>query len=253
VRNLCGNGQRVIRGDRPFRNTVGKGRPLHELEHERRCPLGLLDAVDGGDVGVVETSENLRLPREPGEAVRVSRERIWQDLQRYPAVELGVGGLLDLSHAALAEEGRHVVVPEAHTGTERHRGLEGPAKYSGTAGWTGTCAGAPSQTRSASSACGRGHDPDATRRCRGGRSHRRINRPIYTLTNLGVLARALPARLLQHPRPERLYAVLEGRWSPPFRVSPPRETAWKDRPSGPRSVSAVRPPRLSTPMRNCSL
>lgn len=46
-------------------------------------------------------------------------------------------------------------------------------------------------------------------------------------------------RLGQHAQPQCLYAVVEG-WSPPFRVSLLREVAWKDRPTCPHCVSAVR-------------
>jgi hypothetical protein len=66
---------------------------------------------------VVPTRENLRLPLEPGKAVRVSGEGVGEDLQRDLAVELGVGGLPDLAHASLADEGGHVVMPEAGAGT----------------------------------------------------------------------------------------------------------------------------------------
>ena len=36
------------------------------------------------------------------------------------AVELGVGGLIDLPHAPLADEGGHIVVAEAGADLERH-------------------------------------------------------------------------------------------------------------------------------------
>ena len=58
------------------------------------------------------------LPREPGEAVRVRCEGVWEDLQGDLAIELRVGGLPDLAHAALADEGGHVVMAEAGAGTE---------------------------------------------------------------------------------------------------------------------------------------
>ena len=74
--------------------------------------------VNGGDVRVVEAGEDLRLPREPGEAIGIIREGVGQDLQRDLAVELRVSGLPDLAHPALAEEGGHVVVPEAGARTE---------------------------------------------------------------------------------------------------------------------------------------
>ena len=80
--------------------------------------------MDSGNVGVVEAGEDLRLPLEPGEAIRISREGVGEDLQRDLAVELRVGGLPDLAHAAFPEEGGDVIVPEAGTGTEWHGGLE---------------------------------------------------------------------------------------------------------------------------------
>ena len=43
--------------------------------------VGFLNAVDGGDVGVVEGRKDLRLPLEPGEPVRVIREGVGKDLQ----------------------------------------------------------------------------------------------------------------------------------------------------------------------------
>ena len=73
-----------------------------------------------GDVGVVEAGEDLRLPREPGEAVGVRREGVGEDLQGDLAVELRVGGLPDLAHAALPDEGGDVVVAEANASTEGH-------------------------------------------------------------------------------------------------------------------------------------
>ena len=43
---------------------------------------------------MVEAGEDLRLALEPGEAVRISREGVGEDLQGDLAVELGVGGLM---------------------------------------------------------------------------------------------------------------------------------------------------------------
>jgi len=109
----------------PLRDPDRQGRSLDQLQHQRPRAVGFLDAVDGGDVRVVEAGEDLRFPLEPREPIRVSREGVGQDLQRDLAVELRVGGLPDLSHAALAQEGGDVVVPEAGAGSEGH-GLLGP-------------------------------------------------------------------------------------------------------------------------------
>ena len=69
---------------------------------------------------MVQAGEDLRLPREPGEAVRVVCEGVRQDLQRDLAVELRIGGLPDLAHAALAEQRGDVVVAEAGADVEGH-------------------------------------------------------------------------------------------------------------------------------------
>jgi hypothetical protein len=80
----------------------------------------LLDAVYGGDVGVVEASEDLRLPLEPGKPIRIRREGVGQDLQCDLAVERRVGGLPDLSHAAFADLGADGIRAKAGAGTEGH-------------------------------------------------------------------------------------------------------------------------------------
>ena len=82
LRDLLGDRQRLIQRDRTLRDPVCQRRTLYQLQHQRPRPLGLLNAVDGGDVGVVEAGEDLRLPCEPGEAVRIGCERVGEDLQR---------------------------------------------------------------------------------------------------------------------------------------------------------------------------
>ena len=124
--DLSGNRQRVFDWYRALRDTVSEGWPFHQLQHQRPRALGFVffNAVDGGDVRVVEAGEDLRLPREPGEAVRVAGEGVGENLQRDLAAQLGIRGLPDLSHAALAEQGGHVVVSEAGAGTQGHGLLE---------------------------------------------------------------------------------------------------------------------------------
>ena len=70
-----------------------------------------------------EAGKDLGLPREPGEALWVSREGVGEDLQRDLAVELRVGRLPDLAHAAFPEEGGDVVVPEAGARVKSHHSL----------------------------------------------------------------------------------------------------------------------------------
>ena len=43
-----------------------------------------------------------------------------QDLQRHLPVQRGVGGLVDLAHAAFADEGGDVVMAESRADADRH-------------------------------------------------------------------------------------------------------------------------------------
>ena len=62
---------------------------------------------------VVEGREDLCLTLEPCEAIRIRRKRLGQDLQRDLPVQLGIGGLIDLAHAPLTDEGGDIVAPYA--------------------------------------------------------------------------------------------------------------------------------------------
>ncbi len=56
-----------------------------------------IDAVDGGNAGVVEAGEHLRLPLEPGEPSRVRREGVGEDFQRDITAELRISRPIDFS------------------------------------------------------------------------------------------------------------------------------------------------------------
>lgn len=64
---------------------------------------------------------DLRLSLEAGEAIRIIREDVGQDLQRTLAVELRVGALPNLSHAALTKEGSDVVMADRRAGCQLSR------------------------------------------------------------------------------------------------------------------------------------
>ena len=52
--DLPRNRQRLDEGDGAERDAVRKRRSLDQLQHERACAVRLLEAVDGGDVRMVE-------------------------------------------------------------------------------------------------------------------------------------------------------------------------------------------------------
>src|SRR5207249_331066 len=81
----------------------------------------ILEAVDRGDVGVIQRREHPRLALETGEAIAVLEEEIRQGLDRDLAVQLQVPRAVDLSHAAPANRGDDLVRADAGTGCESHR------------------------------------------------------------------------------------------------------------------------------------
>ena len=69
---------------------------------------------------MVQAGEDLRLPLEAGQAVGISREGVREDLEGDLAVQLRVGGLVDLAHAALADEGGNGVVSDLGADFQGH-------------------------------------------------------------------------------------------------------------------------------------
>ena len=85
--------------------TVGQRRAVDELEHERRSAARrFLEAVDRGDVRMIQRGEDLRLALEPRERDRDRRRRLRQDLHRDVAAELRVACAIHLAHATGAEQ-----------------------------------------------------------------------------------------------------------------------------------------------------
>ena len=62
----------------------------------------------------------MRFSLEPRQAIRISRKRLRQDLECDLSIQLGIGGLIDLAHAPLADEGGDVVVAEPGADFESH-------------------------------------------------------------------------------------------------------------------------------------
>jgi hypothetical protein len=111
-------------GAAPF-DPLGQVFALHQLHHQ--CALRRLvrrgerfDAVDLGEVRMVQRGERARLPVESHEAFGVHRQRCGQDLQRDVATESGVGSAVDFAHAAGSNPGDDLEGTVAGPGRERH-------------------------------------------------------------------------------------------------------------------------------------
>src|SRR5262245_41803512 len=56
--------------------------PLHQLEDQRTCAAGFLEAIDRSDMWVIERGEDARLSLEAREPIGVAGKRRWQNLDR---------------------------------------------------------------------------------------------------------------------------------------------------------------------------
>ena len=86
-----------------MREMIRQQLAVDQLEHEIPRAVRFLEAVDGGDVRMIQRREDLRLAFEAREAIGVFRERFGKNLERDRASEFEIPGAIDLAHASGAE------------------------------------------------------------------------------------------------------------------------------------------------------
>ncbi len=119
--NLCGDCERNVRGNRAVGDPVAKRLAVRQFHHDRADAAAFFEPVDGADAWMVERGEDFGLTPEPGHPINVGRHCLGQDFDGDPPLQLGVGGAVHLTHAALADLGFEFVDTEARPGGERHR------------------------------------------------------------------------------------------------------------------------------------
>ena len=120
--DLPGDGEGFVEWDRTSGDPILKRRPFDIFEDECRRTTAFLQAMNGGDVGVVERRQHLRFPLEPGQPLGVMHEGVGQDLQGDITVELRVPRFVDLPHAARTDGGEDLVDAERAADFQGHDG-----------------------------------------------------------------------------------------------------------------------------------
>ncbi len=77
-RDLPRDRQHLVDRDRSARTALRERLAFHQLHHQRTRAARILDAVDVGDVRVIQRSERLRFALEAHHAIGVARERFRQ-------------------------------------------------------------------------------------------------------------------------------------------------------------------------------
>src|SRR6185369_12587902 len=88
-------------------------------------PVRIFEAVDTGDMRMVQRGENLGFSAETAMPVRIGRDQLRQNFERHVTIELRVTRAIHLTHTAGANRGQNFVRSEACTGREGHRDVPG--------------------------------------------------------------------------------------------------------------------------------
>ncbi len=114
-----GNGEAPA-GQRQAPQALIERLALDELHHQRQDAVLPLEAVDRGDVWMVERREDPCLALEAGDAIGVRDKRGRQCLQGDVAAQANVVRPIHFTHAACAEQISHLVRTDPSAGLKRH-------------------------------------------------------------------------------------------------------------------------------------
>ncbi len=96
-------GQRLVEWNGPLLDAIGNGRPIDQLHHESGLPVGPLESVDGGDVGVIQGREDFRFTLKPREPIDIFRHCLRQDFDGDVPLQIRVCGPIHFAHPAGAD------------------------------------------------------------------------------------------------------------------------------------------------------
>ena len=119
VGDLPGDRDRVVEREPAVREPIGQRRTFDELEDERFDALVALDAIERGDVGVIERREHLGLALEASQPIAIVGQGGRQHLDRHVAAEPLVVRAVHFTHAADAKQSVHAVGADVPDGGQR--------------------------------------------------------------------------------------------------------------------------------------
>ena len=119
--NLPRDRQRLIERQRPAGDFFCEGFTLYKFHYQRAHPPRLFTAMDVRDVWVVERGEDVGLPLESSEAVRIVREERREDLDSDVAIQTRITGTIDLPHPSRANQRENLVRTQPRACIEAQR------------------------------------------------------------------------------------------------------------------------------------
>ena len=103
-------------------DAIGERRPFDQFHHQRSHVAGVFQAVNDGDVRMVQRGKRSPFALEPGESFLLACDGFREDFDCHVATELRVASPIDLAHPALADEGGDLVRAEPSARGQGHGG-----------------------------------------------------------------------------------------------------------------------------------
>ncbi len=111
VGNLGGQVQQLVLLERAAAKPMLQRFALQEFHHDEGLAVVLVDVEDRADVGMAQRGSRPRLTPQSLQCVRILLCKILgQELERHQALEAGVFGLVNHTHAAATEQFENAVV-----------------------------------------------------------------------------------------------------------------------------------------------
>ena len=118
--DLGGDVQDLVPREGPAPHALTQGLAIDELGRDEVNGIGLVDLVNGDDVGVIQRGGGFRFLHEPPHPILIRGDLEAQDLQRDFAIELRVLREIDLAHPALADLRADFIAPEFRARGQAH-------------------------------------------------------------------------------------------------------------------------------------
>src|SRR6202022_4406942 len=100
IGDLEGDLQQPLQFDWASSDEMLESRAVQIFHGDEGAASLLADVVNNADVGMVESGRSLGFTLKAGQSMRVSRDFIWQKLERNETVQPRIFGLVDDSHPA---------------------------------------------------------------------------------------------------------------------------------------------------------
>jgi len=122
--NLFGERQRFVSGNRAGVDAFGKRGAFDQFHDESVGGAGIFEAVDRGNIGMIERGEEFCFAAEAAQAIGIGGNSGRQDFERDFAAQLAVAGAVYLAHAAHTKKSADFVKTNFGSGHEGHGLLE---------------------------------------------------------------------------------------------------------------------------------